>query len=88
MKKLVYRARTAIETGSQQLVARPEDGNKIISKPSKFPKLIKGDQARHLLEKHASKKRASLASSGGTPDPLTGGRSDATLYSPIEAPRS
>lgn len=90
VKKLVYRARTAIETGSQQLVERPEDGNKIVSKPSKFPKLIKGDQARHLLEKHAAKKRASLASGGGggTPDPLTGGRSDATLYSPIETPNS
>ena len=88
VKKLVYRARTAIETGSQQLVERPEDGNKIISKPSKYPKLIKGDQARHLLEKHAAKTRASLASSGGTPDPLIGGHSDATLHSPIEAPNS
>jgi hypothetical protein len=83
VKKLVYRARKAIDTGSLQLIERPEDGNTIISKPSKYPKLIKGDQARQLLEKHAAKRKAALANSGGertTPEPLP--------LSPLETPRS
>jgi hypothetical protein len=91
VKKLIYRARKAIETGSQQPVERPEDGEKIIGKPSKFPKLIKGDQARHLLEKHAAKRKASLASGGGggaTPEPLAGGRTEATTLSPLETPKN
>jgi hypothetical protein len=70
VKKLVYRARQAIQAGKQQLIERPDDGSTLISKPSKFPKLIKGEQARQLLEKHAAKKRASLglSSPGDAPN--------------------
>ena len=80
VKKQVYRARSGIKAGTEQLIERPEDGSTIISKPSKFPKLIRGDQARQLLERHAAKKRAALETGGGTPA--------GTSPSPLEIPKS
>ena len=56
LKRSLYKAQQKVAAENQEIIKRPEVGHQVREAPSKFPKLLVGDQAKAVLEQRNAKK--------------------------------
>lgn len=55
LRKVLHATRKMVLSGSKELIKRPDVGQQVRKTPAKLPKLIVGDQAKAMMERHSGR---------------------------------